>query len=693
MSTVKTDAVILSKIKDRQWNSIIDWFESRKASFYRLGRTYLTSGQGMEEVFYQTIINVHDDIHQLKEDEYFEAWVTSLFAANCKRIFNKGYSEKKDNEETPDLYHALEYLENNDKEVIALRFLKGLTQDEAAHVLQVSGETIKSRMSSGLHHLVEILEGGEFLGGCREYRGTFINYLERTLPRNEKISLEIHIHDCPSCQKELSAFQNVLLILTEDNESIPIPSGLTKDAAAKVKETERFRNKKKKKRNKIGLGAAVLVIFAICTGFATNGFTSIYYSWIGWTQQEDEELIGYLKSGLGEPLDLEDTNGGIKVKIRTAVADDVQTLIYYEIEDLNEDNRYIMGLHEGVAIEEEYKVLNQERHPRYFPPGAAQSEEDIEEKNIFKGKLSLPPIREDSATLKMNVARLMKLVEQPEDVSAGAGFNEIEFKEGDWSFEIPVTKHPSIVHELDQETEIEGVPVKFETLTLAPTATMLEFSYKNFVSDQSKRIEFVNFESIETKKRKAAADLYGGTSFSSSSDGWNTMETSFETVYFEKPKELALHFGAIQLFVEDQKEVDIDLTKGFPQAFEYAGSEISIDRVTIGDPTKVEITTEYTKGRAYENLHMQVITDSDYEMHSIGGMGDGVVVDREGKEYKMGEYPHQFDMNDQPRYFQTKENFELVNDYSDEEVIPKGVKIHGYNTTVYSDEVVELVVD
>ena len=84
-------------------------------------------------------------------------------------------------------------------------------------------------------------------------------------------------------------------------------------------------------------------------------------------------------------------------------------------------------------------------------------------------------------------------------------------KQGSGTFEIPVTKQPSIEYALDKETEVEGIPVRFDKLTIAPTATILQFGINN--EQPEKRIEALNFDNLEVNNKKVKADMYGGFSF------------------------------------------------------------------------------------------------------------------------------------------------------------------------------------
>jgi RNA polymerase sigma factor (sigma-70 family) len=696
MIPAKPDSFLVSKVREKDMESIIDWFDQNQKSFYTLGWSYMRNQQDMEEVFHRTIVKVYDELQHFKKDTSFESWATSIFINICRGL--SGSNQKRSlqaSEETQQkIFHALDQLEERDKEAIVLTYLKECPLDEVADILQLPVSIVKSRLFSGIQSLREEMGYHTYLESCKEYHKHYIDYLGRTLDRSKKVEFEIHIYHCRGCHEELSFFQDIMLTLTEVTDAFSVPSSFMERVKGKVVETEKRRQDRKKKCKLMGLAFASTLALIIFTGFITNGFTNIYYSWVDWRNQEDEQLRAFFKSELGERLNMEEVSSGVKVKIKSAIADEVQTLIYYEIEDTNEENRYMMNFYDGIKVENDYEIMNLAAHSVYSPP-VEQLELKNEEKNVYRGKISLPPILPDSGTIELKLTHLQKLVQDPESPTGfkTVPYEEMEYIEGNWSFDIPVTKQPSIVHELDKETKVDGIPIRLDKLIIAPTATLLQYSYQNNRAD--KRIEIINFASLETKGKKVQADLYTGNSFidTNQNSDWTSLQTSFETLYFEKPKEVNIQFASIHLSIEKHKKIDIDVSKDFPQNFEYLGNNLSIDKVKIGNPTEVVIKNEVTEDRVYESLQFQITSDNDRKKTSMGMSGDGVLIDKNGKQYDVNEYPFSIEKVGQPRFFQTKQSIELFNDASGEQVIPKTLEIQGYNTTKYVDDTVNVSLD
>lgn len=687
MVTPQTAPFLISRMREKDLESVMDWFVNRKQSFYSLGRIYMSKQEDLEEIFYRSIIGVHNELHRLKKDTSFESWAVSHFIHNGRVLSkNKSFRDSEGQKSEQTLFHALHQLEDHEKEAIALTYFNECSFEEVGRILEVSVEKAKSIVFSGIRKLREELVHGSF-EGCREYHKHYLDYLGRTMDRPEKVEFEMHIYHCQDCQEDLASFQEVVLTLTGMTDSIEIPAGFIERVKSKVEEREVRRQRKKKKRKSIWLSIAGVFAMVVSIGFVTGGFSSLYYAWT----EEDEQLRAILQHDLGERLNLESESNGVKITVKSVVADDVQTLVFYEIEDTEKDNRYMMNAHEGVHIENEYDVMRRDVQHMYYSPPVDQEEIKNEEKNVYKGTMSLLPVSVDSGTIKLNVARLMQLAQDPKnDEVFGRGMT---FAEGDWSFDIPFTKQSSREHKLDKEIDIDEVPVRLDKLTIAPTTTLLQYSFQNQGGD--KRIDVMTFDSLETDKKKVEADIYGNNMFVESFDqeGWTAYTSSFNTLYFEEPKEVNIQFDSIHLSIDDRKTIEIDASKDMPQTFEYLGNTISIDEIKVGNPAKVILTHDVSRDRAYERVNYGF--SSDYLMNENMSIGvsdaDGVLMDKTGKIHKIDAY--EYDQIDQPRYFEKVQTIDFYNDSSREDVTPTKLEIEGYTTTKYVDDRVKVKLD
>jgi RNA polymerase sigma factor (sigma-70 family) len=684
MIPAKIDPISLTTKREKGMESIADWFDQHKQSLYTLGWSYLRNQRQMEELFYRSIKKVHKELPRLKSETSFETWVTSIFIHTCRELSDiKSLQVSEVKESRQEIFKALDQLKEYEKEVIILKYVKGLSKEEAAHLLQVPVEKMKEHLFSGIQALRKELSNGTTYNGCMEYHNDYINYLDKTMERQKKIDFEIHIYHCQDCQEDLATFQDVMLNLTERIKDLDVPSGFMEKVKDRLVEQEKQRKQKNKKRIRKGLVFASVFTIIMGIGFFTGAFPYLYYTWT----EESPELRAFLQHDLGERLNLEANSNGAKIKIQGVIADDVQTLVFYEIVDTKKENQYMLNYGEGLVIEDKYKIMSDEAYPRYYPPDP-KSKINKKEKNVYHGKISLPPIITDKGTIKLRITMLQKLLRNSSNPYGLMNSGDIGSKLGEWKFKIPVTKQPSVEYALRKKTQIEGIPVQIDKLTIAPTATILQISTNN--KETKKRIDVLNFDNLEVNNQKVKADLYGSTFWGSYGMNGNTFQGQFAPLFEEKPKEVKVRFKSANLTVEDPKTVELDASKKYPQTFEYAGSTISIDKVEIGQPAKVVISNHEIKNREYESLHYNIVAEGENEINSMEMNSEGVLVDKNGVKYDLNGTPIPYQEIEQPRNFTTVQNIELQSNNSEEKVIPKSLEIYGYNTTKYLDEVVKI---
>ncbi|MEH7332328.1 sigma-70 family RNA polymerase sigma factor [Neobacillus drentensis] len=688
MIPAKIDPIAITPIREKGVESIFDWFDRHKDSFYILGWSYLRNQQQMEELFYRSIIKVHKELPRYKRETSFETWVTSIFIHACRELSDKSSLKASEEREThEDLFKGLDQLKGYEKEAVVLTYIKGISQEEAAKLLQVSEEKMKELLFSGIQSLRKEMGDGTPYNGCKEYHKDYIDYLERTLDRSKKIDLEIHIFHCQDCQEDLAAFQDVMLTMSnfyERLEDFHVPTDFMENIKARLAEKEKYRQHKNKKRKRIGIVLASVLAILIGIEVFTGYYTNVYHTWT----EEDQELSAFLQQDLGERLNLEAESDGVKIKIKSVIADDVQTLVFYEIEDTAEDNQYVIEPQEGFSVENEHEIMNSETYPRYYPPDL-KSDENNKEKNVYRGKVGLLPLKSDNGTINFKITKLQKLNRDSSDKNGLRANENIEYNTGVWNFEIPVTKKPSIEYALDKETEVEGITVRFDKLTIAPTATILQYAINN--ERPGKRIDVLNFDNLKVNNKKVKTDMYGSTYMDSQQDmNWTTFQTHFDPLIGEKSKEVNVQFGSMSLSVEDPKTIELDVAKEYPQTFEYAGSTISIDKLELGQPAIIVISNHELKNRAYEGLNFNIVSEDENEPSSMEIISEGVLVDKNGIEYDMNEIPFPYEEIEQPRHFITVQSIRLDGNDAGEKVVPKRMEIYGYNTTKYLDDVVKI---
>lgn len=662
-------------IQENGIEPVVDWFDGHKEYFYTLGWCYVRNQQQMEELFYRSILMVHKELPRYKGIPSFKVWITSIFIQNIRGLSILLDSEEMDPRQ--DVFSAMGHLE---KEALVLTYVTGFSLEETAQILDVSTEKMKDLLFSGIQSVRKQLDGADY-HGCQQFQKDYIDYLEKSMERPAKIEFEIHLYHCSYCQEDLASFQEVAMTRlnqVEEVNDLSVPPQLMENIRKRLVDKKEHRQQKNKKRKKWALGFASAFAFIVAIGFLTGAFPKVYYAWT----EEDEQLRAFLQEGFGQRLNLEAESDGVKVKINGVVADDIQTLVFYEIHDMEEDKQYFMNFEDGVSVENENDIMNQETYPRFAIPDV-EAEMNKKEKNVFFGKIALRPLKGDEGLIKL---RITKIQEMANEAGLSFGFRAGEYKTGYWAFEFPATKQPSLVYEINEQKEIEGVPIRIDKLTIAPTVTLLQFGINT--ERQKKRIDFINFKSLEVNGKKVKAERYGSHFIDYQPDReWTAFQASFDPLYGEKAKGIRAQLESVYLSIEDQKNIDLGETQKFPQTIKYAGSNITIDKMEAGQSTEVIISNNDLENREYESLHIDFVDENGQQPNITHMDSKSVLVDKNGGEYDPHRGPVEYEKLEQPRYFVTEQTMraEGINEQT-----PLELQINGYSSMKYLDEVWDL---
>src|SRR5574342_424175 len=111
MIPVKIDPITITTIGKKSVESIFDWLDQHKQTFYILGWSYLSNQQQMEELFYRSIIKVHKELPRFKSETSFETWVTSIFILICRELsIDRSLQASGESEPRQEIFKALEQL-------------------------------------------------------------------------------------------------------------------------------------------------------------------------------------------------------------------------------------------------------------------------------------------------------------------------------------------------------------------------------------------------------------------------------------------------------------------------------------------------------------------------------------------------------------------------------------------------------
>jgi hypothetical protein len=269
----------------------------------------------------------------------------------------------------------------------------------------------------------------------------------------------------------------------------------------------------------------------------------------------ESRLINIVEKGVGNRLNISKTDKDIKITITDVVADDIQTLISFKIEDLKSGKIYGVNYKDGIDIKEEWveqlKGTNTKMYTSLF-------------NSEGKGTLTLYPIDTDKKTINLAFTELETKVGDSKEIV-----------EGNWNFEIPIEKHIGKTYDINAVVKVEHYTIEFKKIKISPTLTSLSFNCRNG-GKQNERVT-----GLEDIRIFADGKEYKPYNFGHGS--WNAYSTiasgdkgvTFETMYFDNPKNIEIKVSRIvtEIREEKPKELFIKLDETNPQEFEYLGSK------------------------------------------------------------------------------------------------------------------------
>ncbi|MFJ7935912.1 DUF4179 domain-containing protein [Sporosarcina sp. NPDC096371] len=518
---------------------------------------------------------------------------------------------------------------------------------------------------------------------CKECQERLVEYVDRTVDEAARQDIEQHIITCESCTQELANFEQIIADLAAENDAIQVPDNFMDIVRLAVTQTQTSKPRHYKHRTTFGLVAALFLTLFVGTAVATNSFAD-FMEWLkDFSNRQDEQMQDFVQQGLAENLNLIAESNGVKVTITSVVADEVQTLIYYEVEDLQQDTKYKIDFTDGLQIVNRAELWND-----IDTDSPVKSHLMIysESEHVYKGRLATVPISASEGTIQLELSKIAQVMDNP---VTGVETPPSTFMEGDWRFDIPVQKHPAIVYDLQVETEIDGNPVIFDQVTIAPTRTVLSYRYRN--DNPDKRMDYLTIASLESKGKHVYPELLGIGSGGGSANGWNSSEVAFESLYFDNPTEIRIHIGNAGFTVEEPAQFAIDASEKLPQIFNYLGNTISIEQIKIGERTTLKMKEELSKDRVYETLHYRIY-DNDNRGSSSSSV-DGYYIDKNGERYKVKDSFYRLHELEQPRLYPTEHHVELYRDDQQGDYIPTTLEIEGYSFTLFYNKGIDISLD
>ncbi|MCM0647128.1 DUF4179 domain-containing protein [Clostridium swellfunianum] len=449
---------------------------------------------------------------------------------------------------------------------------------------------------------------------CEAIKEYLIDYLDGNLSEEEKIKVSKHLEECEECRQELYEVEKMISEIEQSREDIVIPKDFMLNVKNKVDSTKNGGRKLRKSLRTMLIAAAILTM-SVATVFAAKEPIMNLIKLIN----PDSRMNKLIDRGYGNKLNISRTDKNIKITVTDVVADDMQTLISYKIEDIKEGKEYRIKYNDGIDIKENWvkqlEGTNIKMYTAVFNSGGT-------------GTLTLYPIDTDDKTINLTFKKLITKSGDSEEVV-----------EGNWSFEIPITKHEGKSYDINASIKVENYTIEFNKITISPTLTRLGFNCRNG-GKKNERVLGLEDVRIFVKGKEYKPYNFGHGDWNAySAVGYGNNEMTFDSMYFDNPKEIEIRVTRISTEISESKPVElfVKLDEDKPQEFEYLGTKLLVNNLKVGE----DITFEFNQPEYSDKFEMLSTEFWPADDHSAeksfssgGGSNEVYYIDKYNKKHE-----------------------------------------------------------
>ena len=169
------DEISFKQAKNGDGESFYKLLEPIGDKLYKIAFMYMKNEDDALDCVHDSIVKAIQGLDKLKEPRYFSTWIIRITINVCKdnlrkaqKISPRDTAEFEDKlactgnisiEENIDLYSALNNLKEDEKELIAMRYMDDMSTRDIAQVTEAPLGTVRSKLSRTIKKLRIYMEG------------------------------------------------------------------------------------------------------------------------------------------------------------------------------------------------------------------------------------------------------------------------------------------------------------------------------------------------------------------------------------------------------------------------------------------------------------------------------------------------------------------------------------------------------
>lgn len=421
---------------------------------------------------------------------------------------------------------------------------------------------------------------------CNKIQEGLIDYIDKNLSKDEEVLIRTHLDSCSECSKEYDELQLTIKYIEEKSKTI--------NTDKEIKLNTKLDKKRSIRRiTRTGFIAIALSFVLIVSAVATDMF-GFLESWEKWSERPLSAWEQLINNGVGQELDISTIDNDVKVTVEGVISDELNTIILLKIEDLKGNNRLTPSWNFTPDDRPLYlggDISNPEGIASEIPVISSFDQLYAEEENATRLMISTYPLDKEEGHIDIHINKMIGMI----------GFyqeSEVEV-EGNWDITIPVKVIESKTYNVNQDIDLDGNKLIIQKVTVAPTATNIQYTIDPFNKGKEYFINNITFSMKIGKKTYERSELSYSLNMINPGYGSSSASIHLKSIFLENPDEIDLMVNNYSARTRGFDFYDIDWDN-LPQIIEFKGSKITVESIEYNeDSTKVIIKEDNSPDREY----------------------------------------------------------------------------------------------